>query len=97
MAKLTKKQQQFATAVDREKLYGVDEAISIAKTNASAKFDETIEVALNLGVDPRHADRLVDAVQLLAVDRLRLLLLGQLCHLISPPRPEGPSRGPIPR
>ena len=61
MAKLTKKQkaQALATAVDREKLYGVDEAIQLAKTNATAKFDETIEVALNLGVDPRHADQMV--------------------------------------
>lgn len=61
MAKLTKKQQAFA-AIDREKLYGVDEAIALAKANATAKFDETIEVALNLGVDPRHADQMVRGV-----------------------------------
>ena len=60
--KLTKKQQTLAKAVDREKLYGVDEAIKIAKANATAKFDETIEVALNLGVDPRHADQMVRGV-----------------------------------
>lgn len=62
MAKLTKKQKSLATAVDREKLYGVDEAISLAKTLATAKFDESIEVALNLGVDPRHADQMVRGV-----------------------------------
>jgi len=62
MAKLTKKQKSLATSVDREKLYGVDEAISLAKALASAKFDETIEVALNLGVDPRHADQMVRGV-----------------------------------
>ncbi|WP_343520916.1 50S ribosomal protein L1 [Sphingomonas sp.] len=62
MAKLTKKAQAMATAVDREKLYTVDEAIALAKTNATAKFDETIEVALNLGVDPRHADQMVRGV-----------------------------------
>jgi large subunit ribosomal protein L1 len=62
MAKLTKKQKAQASTVDREKLYGVDEAIAIAKTNATAKFDETIEVALNLGVDPRHADQMVRGV-----------------------------------
>ena len=60
--KLSKKAQALATAVDREKLYGVDEAINLAKTNATAKFDETIEVALNLGVDPRHADQMVRGV-----------------------------------
>ena len=61
MAKLTKKQKAF-TAVDREKFYGVDEAISLVKTNATAKFDETVEVALNLGVDQRHADQMVRGV-----------------------------------
>jgi large subunit ribosomal protein L1 len=62
MAKLTKKQKTLADAVDREKLYGVDEAISLVKKNATAKFDETVEVALNLGVDPRHADQMVRGV-----------------------------------
>jgi len=60
MAKLTKKQK--AWTIDSNKLHGVDEAISLAKTNATAKFDETIEVALNLGVDPRHADQMVRGV-----------------------------------
>ena len=62
MAKQTKKQKAQASAVDRERLYGVDEAIGILKTNATSKFDETIEVALNLGVDPRHADQMVRGV-----------------------------------
>ena len=61
MAKLSKRQKAFA-AIDREKFYGVDEAISVVKSNATAKFDETIEVALNLGVDPRHADQMVRGV-----------------------------------
>ena len=56
------KKQKALTGLDREKLHGVDEAISLAKTNATAKFDETIEVALNLGVDPRHADQMVRGV-----------------------------------
>ena len=60
MAKLTKKQK--ALSVDTVKLHGVDEAIGLAKANATAKFDETIEVALNLGVDPRHADQMVRGV-----------------------------------
>ena len=62
MAKLTKKAKVLATAVDRETLYGIDEAIKLAKANATSKFDETIEVALNLGVDPRHADQMVRGV-----------------------------------
>src|SRR6188768_2539822 len=61
MAKLTKRQKALS-AVDREKFYGVDEAISLVKQNATAKFDETVEVAMNLGVDPRHADQMVRGV-----------------------------------
>ena len=62
MAKQTKKQKAMATAVDREKLYGIDEAIALVKQNATCKFDETVELALNLGVDPRHADQMVRGV-----------------------------------
>jgi large subunit ribosomal protein L1 len=49
-------------AVDKNKLYGLDEAVKIVKANAKANFDETIEVAINLGVDPRHADQMVRGV-----------------------------------
>ena len=59
MAKLTKKQKMLADKVDGEKFYGVDEALALLKEVASKKFDETVEVALNLGVDPRHADQMV--------------------------------------
>ncbi len=45
--------------VDRAKLYPLTEAVSLAKSNAKAKFDETIEISLNLGIDPRHADQMV--------------------------------------
>src|SRR3954471_2057797 len=62
MAKQTKKQKAIAANIDRERLYPVDEAIETLKANAKAKFDETIEVALNLGVDPRHADQMVRGV-----------------------------------
>jgi large subunit ribosomal protein L1 len=62
MTKLTKKARALAGAVDREKLYSVEEAIALVKANATAKFDETIEVAMNLGVDPRHADQMVRGV-----------------------------------
>lgn len=62
MAKLTKKQKAEAAAVDATKLYGVDEAIGLVKSLSSTKFDETVEVAINLGVDPRHADQMVRGV-----------------------------------
>ena len=62
MAKLSKKQKAIDAAVDRSRLYGVDEAIETLKANATAKFDETIEIAMNLGVDPRHADQMVRGV-----------------------------------
>jgi large subunit ribosomal protein L1 len=61
MAKLTKRHKALSE-IDREKFYGVDEALSLIKKNATAKFDETVEVALNLGVDPRHADQMVRGV-----------------------------------
>jgi large subunit ribosomal protein L1 len=62
MAKITKKAKALATAIDKEKLHGVDEALALIKANATAKFDETVEVAINLGVDPRHADQMVRGV-----------------------------------
>jgi large subunit ribosomal protein L1 len=48
--------------IDREKLYSLDEAVKIVKERAKAKFDETVEIAMNLGVDPRHADQMVRGV-----------------------------------
>jgi large subunit ribosomal protein L1 len=47
---------------DRNAEYGVDKAIGIVKDNATAKFDESVEIAMNLGVDPRHADQMVRGV-----------------------------------
>src|SRR5213079_1226116 len=48
--------------VDRTKLYSLEEAVKLVKERAKAKFDETVEVAMNLGVDPRHADQMVRGV-----------------------------------
>ncbi|HEX8124721.1 MAG TPA: 50S ribosomal protein L1 [Allosphingosinicella sp.] len=62
MGKISKNQKAIDAAVDRTRLYGVDEAIETLKANVKSKFDETIEIALNLGVDPRHADQMVRGV-----------------------------------
>ncbi len=62
MAKLSKRQKKIAEGVDTLKIYAVDEAIDVVKANATAKFDETIEIAMNLGVDPRHSDQMVRGV-----------------------------------
>jgi len=62
MAKQSKRQKAQADSIDRNRFYGVDEAIGIVKANATAKFDETVEIALNLGVDPRHSDQMVRGV-----------------------------------
>jgi len=62
MAFQSKKAKKLAETIDREKLHGVDEAIALIKANANAKFDETVEIAMNLGVDPRHADQMVRGV-----------------------------------
>jgi large subunit ribosomal protein L1 len=59
MAKKGKRLRAALGAVDRERLYPLAEAVAAVKAHATAKFDETVEVALNLGVDPRHADQMV--------------------------------------
>jgi large subunit ribosomal protein L1 len=48
--------------IDRTKLYSIDEAVKLIKERSNAKFDETIEIAMNLGVDPRHSDQMVRGV-----------------------------------
>ena len=63
MAKLSKKMQAINEKIDRNKIYGIDEAIKTLKDLAStSKFDETLDVVINLGVDPRHADQMVRGV-----------------------------------
>jgi large subunit ribosomal protein L1 len=60
MAKQTKNQKAFAAKLgDNQKLYGFDEALKTLRELATVKFDQTVEVAMNLGVDPRHADQMV--------------------------------------
>ncbi|NHT75217.1 50S ribosomal protein L1 [Rhizobiaceae bacterium CRRU44] len=62
MTKLAKRVQKTREGVDPTKIYSLSDAIGMVKERAIAKFDETIEVAMNLGVDPRHADQMVRGV-----------------------------------
>src|SRR5688572_10679192 len=62
MAKLGKRLKKAREGLDRAKLYPLAEAVKLVKARATAKFDETIEVAMNLGVDPRHSDQMVRGV-----------------------------------
>ncbi|MCL2714531.1 MAG: 50S ribosomal protein L1 [Alphaproteobacteria bacterium] len=63
--KIGKRLKKVREGINREKLYPLDEAVKLIKERAVAKFDETIEVAINLGVDPRHADQMVRGVVML--------------------------------
>jgi len=62
MAKLPKRVAASREGIDRKKFYPLTEALGLIKERATAKFDETVEVAINLGVDPRHADQMVRGV-----------------------------------
>jgi large subunit ribosomal protein L1 len=62
MSTLGKRTTAAREGIDREKLYPLSDAVKLVKDRAKAKFDETIEVAMNLGVDPRHADQMVRGV-----------------------------------
>jgi large subunit ribosomal protein L1 len=62
MAKTAKRLSKAREGIDATKQYPLDEAVKLVKSRATAKFDETIEVAMNLGVDPRHADQMVRGV-----------------------------------
>ena len=62
MAKVAKRVAKSREGIDRDAFYSLAEAVKLLKERATAKFDETIEVAMNLGVDPRHADQMVRGV-----------------------------------
>jgi large subunit ribosomal protein L1 len=62
MPKIAKRVKAAQEGIEREHLYPIDQAIKLVKERAKAKFDETIEIAMNLGVDPKHADQMVRGV-----------------------------------
>lgn len=62
MAKLSKKQKMRVEKLDIDATYSFDEALKVLREHTSGKFDETVELAMNLGVDPRHADQMVRGV-----------------------------------
>ena len=76
MATIGKRLTKAYEGVSREKLYPIAEAIKLVKERATAKFDETIEVSMNLGVDPRHADHMVRGVVTLPNGTGRTLRVG---------------------
>ena len=59
MAKLTKKQKEAASKIEKNKLYTLKDAAALIKVIASAKFDESVDIAVRLGVDPRKANQMV--------------------------------------
>jgi large subunit ribosomal protein L1 len=62
MGNLGKRTVAAREGIDREKLYPLEDAVKLVKERAKAKFDETVEIAMNLGVDPRHADQMVRGI-----------------------------------
>ncbi len=62
MSQQGKRYKKVSEGLDREKTYDLGEAVKMVKAGAKAKFDETVEIAMNLGVDPRHADQMVRGV-----------------------------------
>jgi large subunit ribosomal protein L1 len=76
MTTIGKRLTKAYEGVNREKLYPIAEAIKMVKERAKAKFDETIEVSMNLGVDPRHADQMVRGVVTLPNGTGRTLRVG---------------------
>jgi large subunit ribosomal protein L1 len=62
MAKVGKRLAAARVGVDAEKLHGLEEAVSMVKAKATAKFDEGVDIAVNLGVEPKYADQMVRGV-----------------------------------
>ena len=86
---ISKRFKKASENLDPSKSYTVEEAVKLIKSRATAKFDETIELSLNLGVDPKHADQMVRGVvslpsgtgRSLRVAGLLVMLLGRATRL----------------
>ncbi len=76
MANLGKRTTKAREGIDRDKAYPLPEAVKLVKERAKAKFDETIEIAMNLGVDPKHADQMVRGMVVLPNGTGRTLRVG---------------------
>ena len=76
MVKVAKRLQKIREGIDPTKLVALTDAISLVKERATAKFDETVEISMNLGVDPRHADQMVRGVVTLPNGTGRTLRVG---------------------
>ncbi|MEE8632954.1 MAG: 50S ribosomal protein L1 [Methyloceanibacter sp.] len=79
MSKPGKRFRAATDTIERDKLYGVEEAVKLLKGAAKTKFDETVEIAMNLGVDPRHADQMVRGVCALPSGSGRKLRVAVFC------------------
>ena len=62
MAHIGKRIAKAREGIERTKLYPLDQAVKLVRERAKAKFDESVEIAMNLGVDPKHADQMVRGV-----------------------------------
>ena len=90
MAKKGKRFRNALEGIERGQAYPVEEAVKLIKECAGAKFDETIEIALNLAIDPRHADQNVrDAVVLPNGTGKTVRVAGSMCFLY--PHPQVPA------
>ena len=76
MAQLGKRTNKIREGIDRDKAYSITEAVKLVKERAKAKFDETVEIAMNLGVDPKHADQMVRGMVVLPNGTGRSLRVG---------------------
>ena len=76
MAHVGKRIKKAREGIDRTKLYQIDEAVKLLRERSTAKFDETIEISMNLGVDPKHADQMVRGVVNLPNGTGRILRVG---------------------
>jgi large subunit ribosomal protein L1 len=80
MARLTKRMKVINEKIDREKFYPIDEALGLLKESASTKFDESVEVAVNLGVDPRKSEQAVRGSSVLPKGTGKVVKVAVFCQ-----------------